>query len=270
MSAEFQFAGGSWIGRDHRWAGLNSQDSWTILTTGDLTVGVVADGCGSHAHSEVGAQLGVKILAESIRAAYSGPKHQIKWSRVQQQVVSQLDVLVRAMGGNYREVIKQYFLFTLLGFVTDGHTITFFALGDGTIVINGVVTNLGPFPNNEPPYIGYSLMGEDATVDPDLLRLHPVFAPFDVTDVDSFMLATDGIDYLVASEGRKKPGLSGIVGPIEQFWQDDKYYALHIAIERELKLIGRDYPQKDPEFGYLRDDTTMIVGRRVPQPAETE
>lgn len=270
MSDGLQFAGGSWIGRDHRWAGANSQDSWTILEADGLTIGVVADGCGSHAHSEVGAQLGVNILAESIRAAYAGPKRQIRWARVQQHVVSQLDVLVRAMGGNYREVIEQYFLFTLLGFVTDGQTITFFALGDGTIAINGVVTNLGPFPNNEPPYIGYSLMGENVGVDADLLRLHPIFAPFDVADVDSFMLATDGVDYLIASEGKQKPGLSDFVGPIEQFWSEEKYFQRHIAIERELKLIGRDYPVKDPEFGYLRDDTTIIVGRRIPEPVETE
>lgn len=263
----FRCVGGSIVGRDHRLVAKNNQDAWAFDAFGGITVAVVADGCGSGAHSEVGAALGVKLLLEAFRREYR-PGRAIAWSRIQQRIVSQIDVLVAAMAGSYRQIIEEYFLFTLVGIVIEPRTATYFACGDGAIACNDIVYRLGPFPGNMPPYIGYALLASELTIDPTTVALAPVMT-IETEQLESFMVGTDGVDDLVACEGRRLPGLQSIVGPVSDFWSDDRYFGGNPALlSRQLKLIGRDWPQHEPEPGLLHDDTTMIVGRRSRLPEE--
>lgn len=264
MTGEHQFAGGSWIGRDHRLAGRNNQDGWTIVQEDDVTIGVLADGCGSGVRSEVGSLVGVRVLAQAIRTSYFEGRHrEVNWPRVQQYALSQLDVLARSMGGAYRKVIEEYFLFTLVGFVIDQNRAVFFTLGDGTVIINDESIEIGPYPDNAPPYLGYCLIQDEVDVDPALLQLQ-VVGSLAVEDLESFLIATDGIDDFIAREQAAVPGLSTQVGPLNQFYEEDRYFANPELISRRLKLIGRDWPVNQPQPGLLHDDTTLIVGRRAP------
>jgi hypothetical protein len=58
--------------------------------------------------------------------------------------------------------------------------------------------------------------------------------------------------------------LSDVVGPLDQFYRQDRYFANPELISRRLKLISRDWPMSNPQPGLLHDDTTLIVGRRTP------
>lgn len=263
----FRCVGGSIVGRDHRLVAKNNQDAWAINSFGGVTVAVVADGCGSGAHSEVGASLGVKLLLEAFRREYR-PGRAIAWSRVQQRMVSQLDVLLGAMDGSYRHNVEEYFLFTLVGIVIEPHTTTYFACGDGAVACNGTIYQLGPFPGNMPPYVGYALLASELAIDPTTVAITPVMT-IETAQLESFMVGTDGVDDLMACEGRRLPGLQSVVGPVSDFWSDDRYFGGNPALlSRQLKLIGRDWPLGEPEPGLLRDDTTMIVGRRSRLPEE--
>lgn len=256
-----QLAGGSYVGRDHRDVGRNNQDSWTILEDGDLTIGIVADGCGSGTYSEVGALLGSSILAKAIRDACSRDlSSPIRWSIIQQHVLSQLDVVARSMAGSYREVVKNYFLFTLIGVILTPDRAIFFALGDGVLIINDEEQSLGQFQNNEPPYFGYNLIQEYVAIDPADLQLR-VVREMSLDDLESFVIATDGIHDLIANETTLLPGLTSSVGPVAQFHQQDRYFSNPTLVSRQLKLIGRDWPVQNPVPGLLHDDTTLIVGR---------
>lgn len=263
MSAKLEFAGGSTIGRDHRLVGRNNQDAWTILQDDELTIGVVADGCGSGAFSEVGSRLGIRIFAETIRDSYfDGSTREVNWPRVQQHTLSQFDMLARSMGDSYRKVIEEHFLFTLIGFVIDARQAIFFALGDGTIIINDEVIELGPFPGNAPPYLGYGLIKELVTVDPALLNV-AVVATLPIDALESFLLATDGVDDFVAREEMMVPGHNEQVGPLSQFYRQDRFFVNSELVSRRLKLVSRDWPVHQPQPGLLHDDTTLIVGRRI-------
>ena len=62
------------------------------------------------------------------------------------------------------------------------------------------------------------------------------------------------------------------VGPLDQFWQDDRYFGNPALLERRLHLIGSDWVRfktesgtKEQLNGLLPDDTTMVVGRRPPE-----
>jgi serine/threonine protein phosphatase PrpC len=263
MIAQHQLAGGSTIGRDHRLVPKNNQDSWSIWRFDDMMIGIVADGCGSGAHSDVGAKLGVQMLGECLRKDYR-PHRPIRWQRVQQHMLAQLDGLARAMGDDYRKIVETYLLFTLLGVVIDNDRATFFALGDGTIIINGQTLSIGPFQGNMPPYLGYGLLLDELTVDATTIKLEPLWE-MPIDQLDSFLIATDGIDDVIRNSQNVLPGLNVPVGPIEQFWQSDRYFGSNSElVSRQLKLIGRDWPLSQPHPGLLGDDTTMIVGRRTP------
>jgi len=61
MLPPFDIAAASVIGREHARAGRNNQDALSLLAQGEVLAAVVADGCGSGAHSEVGAQIAQRI-----------------------------------------------------------------------------------------------------------------------------------------------------------------------------------------------------------------
>ena len=261
MTRELQLAGGSWIGRDHRIAGRNNQDSWIISQDENLAICIVADGCGSGKRSEVGSQIGVQLLARAIRTAHTeSATHTINWHEVQQHVLSHIDILARAMSVPYRTVIEDFFLFTVVGAVIDQQQAVFFTLGDGTIVVNENDVELRAYPDNAPPYLGYCLIQERVNVDPALLQLQAVHT-IDTKNLDTFLLATDGIDDFIAREQTPLPGMPDVVGPVTQFTQEDRYFVNPELISRRLKLVSRDWPIDTPQPGLLHDDTTLIVGR---------
>lgn len=264
MTGQYQLAGGSTIGRDHRMVPKNNQDSWSIWRYDDLTIAIVADGCGSGMHSEIGAKIGVQILGAALRKEYE--RHgRINWRRLQRSMLTQLDNVAQAMGSDYRKIVESYMLFTLLGVIIDTERTTFFSLGDGTIIVNGEALSIGPFQNNTPPYLGYGLLLDELAIDPSAITLQPI-CELSTAQLTSFLIATDGIDDVIRNERNMMPGLNKPVGSIEQFWQSDRYFGSNPELlSRQLKLIGRDWPAAQPQPGLLGDDTTIIVGRHAPQ-----
>lgn len=262
MPEQFQLAAGSMVGRDHRLVFRNNQDAYHVATYDGLTIAVVADGCGSGSKSEVGAQLGVRIVAEQIARRYAAYRS-IDWARLEQSVVSQLDILASNLGGDYRRTVEEHLLFTLVGVVLTREEAVFFACGDGVVYVNGEPTILGPHPGNMPPYVAYRLLASELRINPDEVRLRPVItAPIET--VNSFLIGTDGVDDIIRRADRNLPGLERPVGEISQFWSDDRYFKGNPdLVSRQLRLMGRDYPHVNPDHGLLSDDTTLIVGRRA-------
>jgi serine/threonine protein phosphatase PrpC len=262
INPDYELTGGGVLGRDHRVTFRNYQDALHILQATDCTVAVVADGCGSALHSETGAQLGVRLLAEIVcNQTRRGNVRAIKWRRVLQHLLSSLDTLARQMGGNYREVVEEFFLFTCIGVVLGKSDAVFFGLGDGLLVINGEATSLGPYPGNMPPYAGYGLLEGSINIDPALLDIWTCEVP--LAELDHFLIGTDGLDDLMEAAEKSVPGMDQPVGGIEQFWTEDRYFGGNPElVSRRLRLLARDWPKHNPEPGVLPDDTSLIVGRR--------
>lgn len=269
----FELAGGSIVGTDHRAVPKNNQDAWQIQWGRDITevVAVVCDGCGSGVHSEVGAQLGARLLCTSILQEITAHGDRFYWERVERDVLSAIHTLAIQMGGNYRRVIEEYFLFSVVGVVLTGRNAHFFALGDGLMIVNGAVNaagwhmGLGPWPDNAPPYLAYQLLGGRGF---DFMphEMHLAGRTVPTADVDTFLIGCDGAGdpglLQVCERGATYPGMSREIGPISQFWTDDAIFRNPDALRRRLKMIARDWPIRDPQHGLLADDTTIIVGRR--------
>ena len=251
MNTKFDIAGGSVTGRAHGAAGRNNQDAFAWSDGAEGLVAVVCDGCGSGPRSEVGAQAGARLVVQAARRwLRQGLEGADLLEQVRQDVLAGLRVLAGAMAADepslasgscaasFSRTVEDYFLFTVVGVLITPRRATTFSLGDGLVVVNGDRHQLGPFPNNEPPYLGYALL-------PGLARGRHAFEvhrSIAADDVQSLVLATDGALDLE---------------PLSPFWSDDRLFRNPDMVRRRLAVLNRG-----PRPGLLADDTTLVVVRR--------
>lgn len=281
----FEIAAGTIVGRDHVMVGKNNQDAFCWMNSRDMIIAIVCDGCGSASHSEVGAKVGAKLILEAIKKQVliyrsSGSTSHIAensfWDEIAKDVLAELRILANTMSESISLVSRDYFLFTVVGAVITPLFSLTFSFGDGVLAINGDVTTIGPFPNNAPPYLAYSgLLDMSFKKDcPELLKfqMHKLLL---TEEVQSIFIGTDGVGDFIENQFSKIPGKDEPVGPISQFWEDDRYFKNPDMIRRRLFLVSRDYQKIDweeqkiiKEPGLLSDDTTLIVIRRKDQGGE--
>ncbi|HYO59179.1 protein phosphatase 2C domain-containing protein [Archangium sp.] len=252
-SLPFELAAATVQGREHARAGRNNQDAFWARESEHGLAAVVTDGCGSGVQSELGAQLGARRVVEGALSLL-GLRMPVDSPEFLQRLGADVLCFLQALSGELGErAIGEALLFTVVGaVVTPEHTLVFSA-GDGLWALNGEVHRLGPFPNNAPPYLAYGLLKPGAVS----LKAHALRS---TAEVDSLLLGTDGVSDLA--------GLAE-VGPLSQFWSEDRYFSNPDALRRRLSLLNResvraDFPARRLERvpGLLSDDTTLVVLRR--------
>jgi hypothetical protein len=268
--SSLEIAAGSVTGRAHTRAGRCNQDAYAWASAGGATVAVVCDGCSSGAHSEVGAQLGARLVVEALLRQLGGEATTTACQpelleRARQDVLAQLRLLASAMGGSFSRTIADYFLFTVIGAVVEPDRAWVFALGDGLVVVDGERLELGPYPGNEPPYLAYALLdGAPHDLGLQVLRQLPS------GERATLLLGSDGALDLEAAAHRRVPGRAELVGPLSSFWTSERYFRNPDAVRRRLAVLNRDVARviapgdREREAGLLPDDTTLVVLRRVP------
>ncbi len=263
----FQLAAGSIAGTDHIRIGKNNQDAYYSLIFGETAIAVVCDGCGSGEHTEVGAKIGARLLVEAI-AQILPLQLTINYCLVeaQKRVLFHLRNLAKAMGGHLGQTVNDHFLFTIVGVIITPTGAAVFSLGDGVIIINGKIIQLGPFPGNAPPYLAYALLDSS----PDLWELQ-VHQQLPIDDIKSILIGTDGVNDLIRLAEQNLPGKTEKIGAISQFWEQDRYFHNPDIVRRRLALINSKVTKIDWEnqktikaAGLLPDDTTLIAIRKQP------
>lgn len=267
----FDMAAGTVAGRDHKALLKNNQDAYVFEARKDALVGVVADGCGSGAWSEVGAQLGSRLVVQAVHRWYGScpelfTEESAKdgFAKVRRMVLHQLGGLLVDLGGSYSETVGEGFLFTVVGFLVTRERTFVFAAGDGLIMLNGQRIALESGERNAPEYMSYGLLENSQTAGE--LR---VIASQNTETLESLLVATDGAFSLEKARDLKMPGKTEKVGPISQFWMEERYFKNPFTLGRQLNLMNRetshiDYEKKrvHNEVGPLNDDTTLMVIRR--------
>jgi protein phosphatase 2C-like protein len=244
MQGAFEIAGGSVTGREHVAAGRNNQDAFCWSAAAEATVAVVADGCGSGRYSEVGAQVGARLLTAALReqaVRFETEKAEDVLERIRLDVLAQLRVLANAMGGSLSQVVGDYFLFTTLGFVIGPQTATVFGIGDGVVCVNGRIRKLVA-ARNEPAYLGYGLTSSTFT-DDDLRFV--VYERLPADEARTLLVGTDGA-FELAESGE---------AAVAEFWTSDRFFSNPYIVGRRLSQWKRVIA--------LPDDTTLVVARRA-------
>lgn len=296
MTVVFETAAGSVAGRSHVIAGKNCHDAWYVYHGGRFLITLVADGCGSGAHSEVGAKLGVQILGNALSERFDDGTGKIMrvngmiyqedmdfvLGSIQKDVLKILDSVACQMGTgstarSIASIVNDFFLFTIVGAIILPGVSIFFSLGDGTMIVNGEKISLGPFEENAPPYLAYGSGYVKTTLketNPDALNF-VVNKILPTKDLEHFLIGTDGLDYFVAAAEKNMPGKSEQIGPLSQFWEEDRFFTNPDMVRRRLALINAESVVLDrqalcikKEAGPLLDDTTLIAGRRIPMKEE--
>lgn len=272
----FQVAAGSVAGRDHTQVGKNNQDAFCFAAHEDVMTGVVCDGCSTGKHSEVGAKLIARLIVRQIilnKDKFQGDDDSVArlMQRIKNSALMYIQLLADGMGMSFSQAINDYFLFTLVGTIIFPNRSMIFSLGDGVFANNGEVTEVGPFPGNAPPYLAYNLVDTDLSREsPDLLdfKVHVVQ---ETSLTESILIGSDGICDLIDIEQANMPGKPKLVGPLSQFWTEDRYFTNPDMVRRKLVLINREAIRLDREGpslqkhpGLLPDDTTLIAIRRTP------
>ncbi len=271
MKNLFEIASGTTAGKDHRFSGKNNQDAVYSRITDDFIVGVVCDGCGSSKHSEVGAKIGCRLILQAV-ADQLHRSGQLQLKRVQNDILAELYVIAKSMGDSLSEVVTDYFLFTTVGVVISDSGASFFSLGDGIIIVNGEITQIGPFPNNEPPYLAYGIVHSSLQdTSPELLQFQ-INRHIPIGELNSFLIGSDGAVDINRVSNRTLPGKTELVGLISQFWESDRFFNNPDNVNRRFRLINEDHMRPNwetrrvfTESGLLSDDTTILVGRRKRQ-----
>lgn len=265
----FEVAHGSIMGRDHSMCGKANQDGCRVVTQSDKVLSaVVCDGCSESKWSHVGATLAARLIAmDAARLATTWANDtENLLARLKADSISSIRKVVEAL--NMPSAVYDYFMFTVIGILMTPARTVMYSIGDGVYAINGSVFNLGPFPNNQPPYMVYGDLIE-STIDSELC-LFQVNVDMPTMLVDSFMLGTDGVKDIEASVEKMVPGKEELVGPLSQFWTEDVFYKNSDSMRRRLTLMARDVSKMDRtthrlrrHVGLLPDDTTIVAGRRI-------
>jgi hypothetical protein len=114
------------------------------------------------------------------------------------------------MPGDRRVALRDYFLFTIVAATLVRDEAIVWAVGDGAYALDGRTTALGPFADNQPPYIAYDLLGEAPVAHVAAAR------------ATSIVVATDGADAI----------------DLERF-AAPRFVAHPDALRRQLALLAR-------------------------------
>lgn len=262
----FAATGGTVIGRDHLDLTKPNQDALFIVHEPQCIVAVVADGCSSSAHPEVGARLFARMAARRLaqRSRDGGPPF---WNASRQDLVHWMAEIVGMLGGDGPKRgrdVHDLFNFTLVAAVITPQFTEIAAIGDGYASINGERLAIARNEDQEPGYLSYALSGD---ADLQESARWQVLATRITAEVDTVIVGSDGLCDLAACATETPPGSTWPAGTPEQFVQGAAFAKNPDAIRRRLVALqgGLAAPGSGHHGlrgGILPDDTTVVAIRR--------
>lgn len=295
--SSFEIAYGSVVGKDHISSGKvlvgkNNQDAIAIRRNQDVIVAVVCDGCGSGAHSELGAIWGANNIAQNLVDMYSlatiaghikfmedgctdaPPVQPIRPSQLveiaRQNIVHDLRTFAATMAppDALAHFVNDYLLFSCMCVIVTKHHAEIFAIGDGYYAFDaglGVQKNAIKFPKNAPPYLAYELI-TNALSRSYSLRFE-LLQSFFADEVKFVLIGSDGVADLADISDRLIPGKTKNVGDLSQFWVEDRYFTNQSMVGRTLRLLNSEAQMLQDGVRtvmprLLPDDTSLITIRR--------
>lgn len=236
---KYRVADASIIGTSHRRMKYKNQDASSVKETENLIVGIVCDGCGSSAHSEVGAQLGARFIANKCIELFSKDSFDAK--QLCREIVHYLHQFTSiSCVGSIDEFVDDYLLFTIIGFVVKPITTHLFWAGDGVTIVNDQVKIIDQA--NRPKYLAYNLLGDKTDIE---------HHKFNTKMIDRLLIGSDGVENIISNQG-KTFGNNVAVSSINELFEHEQFFSHPAALSKFLSDL-------EATESILFDDTTMIL-----------
>lgn len=288
MLDQFEIAFGSVVGTDHTKVFKNNQDAYAYKSGENYIVACVADGCGSSKFSEFGAKFGVNFFVNAVSNILQSlsqkeidslkQKEYIPFpffEKIRLDMLSQMRFLANTMGSEFNQTINDFFLFTMVATVITPWGTDIVSIGDGYIALNGeeidieIPVSQDPRLQNAPPYVAYNLTGSKLYQKEDESLKFCLVNSVETTLLESILIGSDGLSKFSNLESENIPGKKDLVGPLSQFWTEDKYYSNDDLIRRKFFMMNHPKVKLDSDtkslkryYGLLNDDSTVVVIRR--------
>jgi len=220
-------------GHTHRNLEYNNQDFVLITENDNFKIGLIADGCGSGSNSEVGAQLGLKFLSKRIIE-----KIDSDWkSNLKEDIQRYSKEISEIHSSDSKGFIRDFLLYTIIGFVEKDNILTIFSYGDGVIIIDDKIEIINH--DNRPKYLNNELIGNEGG--------EFIFKEINFEN-QKIILGSDGLEDLL--EGIEK-GFVEEYHSLKQFINDTENF----TNPTHLPKLLRNHSRK----GVLKDDCTLIM-----------
>jgi hypothetical protein len=240
-----EVAAGSVAGRAHRRLSRPNQDAVSWVRAREAVVLVVCDGCGGAPRSEVGAALGARLWSRALEARLdAGAAADAElFQAAGGDVIACLGAVAEAMASDPTGVVVDHFMFTSIAAVITPTVVAVHAVGDGVIALGDAVQVVGPFPENQPPYLAQALVGK---------RPAGMTWIADAREIDRVAIASDGAAQL--------PSITDLAAEV--------VFRNPAALTRKLSLLAEDTVEIDWDErrvvrtpALLDDDTTIAMAR---------
>lgn len=250
----------------------NNQDGYHIMKLENLLIGVVTDGCTTskkYSNNEVGAKLFPSLITKIITQRIFDKEESITtqrfWDLVSHDVLAKVEIIADMLPGRKSEAIKDYLLFTIVGFVVYEDLIVLFNCGDGLYGINDTIHTIKPSESELQPYLSYQL----ASIDDTNLLAHcriRVLETLSLHDLNSLIIATDGLHEIIFLEDKIIPMTKTTAGVLADFWKNENILKNPHIAQNKLAAMNKksftvEYEKREvkhfPEL--MEDDTTFIV-----------
>ncbi len=250
----------------------NNQDGYHIMRSDNLLIGVVTDGCTTskkYSNNEVGAKLFPSLIAKVISDRIQDHEESVLterfWHLVSHDVLTKIGTIADMLPGRKSEIIKDYLLFTIVGFVVYEDMVTLFNCGDGVYGVNNKIQIIKPSPTELQPYLSYQLTSLDDTNLLPHCRIK-ILDMMKLEDLHNLIIATDGLVDILSLDNKIIPMTKTPAGQLAQFWSDEKILANPHIAQNKLAAMNKKsftvhYENREvTHFDELmEDDTTFIV-----------
>lgn len=259
-------------GKKHLKSLTNNQDSYHIVRTDTYIIGIVTDGCTTskgHSHNDVGASLFATILTDKIAKRLADHEESCLekrfWDLVTQDVLGNMSTIAEMLPGKKSEVIKDWLLFTVVGFLIYKETLVVFQCGDGMYVLNDITHILKPTTSEAQPYLGYQLASVDQNQLLPFCTLQ-IAEQLPLSGLQNLLIGSDGIADILALQDKIIPMTQTPAGTLADFWKDARILENPVIAQNKLTAMNRksfrvDYEKRDITHYHelMEDDTTFIV-----------
>jgi hypothetical protein len=238
----FKLATASTLGSTHQKLSYNNQDACDCYEDENIRIGVVADGCGSSPHSEVGAKLGVHFVVNFCRLHFSNEPFDAE--KLGSALVEFLTNVVRnQQAADEPQFIESYLYFTLFGFIVQASRTYIFHSGDGVYCLNDKEVVVAQ--DNRPNYIARDLTGNQAKFEVDSIE---------TSNLQQLMVATDGLMHLT-EKFLNSESVEGMQS-LGDLFDNESYFDEEVASPKFLTHLAMN-------LNILKDDTSMILLTRA-------